>query len=101
MCAATRRAPSSSPAATLGETAVTASAFAPSARCAIAATTEESTPPENATTTVPSGCTRASSSLLKESDPLCTVMGLAEGSGPHGLDRLTGGAGGALAVGVL
>ena len=47
--------------ATAGETAVTASALSPSARWASAATTDESTPPENATTTLPSSAMRASS----------------------------------------
>ena len=46
---ATSRAPSSSPVASAGETAVTASARSPSARAASAATRDESTPPEKAT----------------------------------------------------
>src|SRR6478752_7258956 len=47
--AATARAPSSSPVASAGETAVTASARSPKTRPATAATSEESTPPEKAT----------------------------------------------------
>ena len=46
---ATARAPSSSPVASAGDTAVTASARSPSTRAAIDATNDESTPPENAT----------------------------------------------------
>ena len=49
MAAATVRAPSSSPLASAGETAVTASARSPSTRAEAAATSEESTPPEKAT----------------------------------------------------
>src|SRR4051794_12549928 len=93
MCAATRRAPSSSPSATLGETAVTASARSPRARYASAATTDESTPPENATTALPSE--------VKGSGPLSTGMGFAQGLGPDRLDGRVGGARDALAVGVL
>src|SRR3954452_17567436 len=92
MCSATRRAPSSSPCATEGETAVTASAPSPSARCASAATTDESTPPENATTTDPSGAIRASSR---------PSMALTQRFGPHDLHRLARDAGGPLTVGVL
>src|SRR5262245_57433070 len=47
--AATVRAPSSSPVASAGETAVTARARSPKTRADTAATSEESTPPENAT----------------------------------------------------
>ena len=54
-------APSSSPAATAGDTAVTASARGPSARAATAATSDESTPPENATTALPWRATLRSS----------------------------------------
>src|SRR4051812_47660032 len=92
MWAATRCAPSSSPAATLGDTAVTASALSPSARWAIAATTEESTPPEKATTASPSAAMRASSA---------SSMGLAHRLRPHGLRRRAGDAGGAFDVGVF
>src|SRR5947209_8109971 len=46
---ATRRAPSSSPVASAGETAVTANERSPRTRAAAAATKDESTPPENAT----------------------------------------------------
>jgi hypothetical protein len=53
--AATPRAPSSSPVARAGETAVTANARSPSARAASAATSEESTPPEKATIADSSG----------------------------------------------
>src|SRR5919204_4175672 len=49
----TERAPSSSPLASAGETAVIASALSPSARAASAATSDESTPPENATIALP------------------------------------------------
>ena len=61
------RAPSSSPVASAGETAVTASARSPSARAASAATSEESTPPENATTALPRSAIRRSSSLERAS----------------------------------
>src|SRR4051794_33652717 len=100
IAAATRRAPSSSPAATDGETAVTASAWSPRARAASAATTDESTPPENATTAEPSTRNRPSS-LVKGSDPLCTVIGRGQGSCPDRLGGCVDDAGGALAVGVL
>src|SRR3954451_22476145 len=92
MCAATRCAPSSSPAATAGETAVTASARSPSARYAIAATTDESTPPENATTAWPSAATSASSR---------SSMGLTHRLAPDDFDGRVGDAGGTFAVGVL
>src|SRR4051794_29311697 len=100
MWCATRLAPSSSPCATAGETAVTARARSPSVRWAIAATTELSTPPENATTALPSAATRASSAP-KGSDPLGLGMGCGEGLRPDRLDGGVGDAGGALAVGVL
>src|SRR5687768_9363820 len=92
MWAATRLAPSSSPLATEGETAVTALAWSPSARYAIAATTDESTPPQNATTAWPSAATRASSR---------SSMGLTHCLPPDHFHRGVGDAGGALAVGVL
>src|SRR5688572_4497487 len=57
---ATARAPSSSPTASAGETAVTASARSPSARAASAATSDESTPPEKATIALPSLAIRRS-----------------------------------------
>src|SRR5512132_3376637 len=60
--AATARAPSSSPVASAGDTAVTASARSPSTRAEAAATSEESTPPENATTTLVVDAIVASSS---------------------------------------
>src|SRR4249920_379990 len=62
IAAATDRAPSSSPSASAGDTAVTASARSPSTRCATAATSEESTPPEKATTAPSAVATTASSS---------------------------------------
>src|SRR3954468_22236662 len=80
MWAATRRAPSSSPDATEGDTAVTASARSPSARWASAATTLESTPPENATTARPSSAIRASSSAV--------IVRRRQRSRPDRLDRL-------------
>src|SRR5512132_4385843 len=60
--AATARAPSSSPVASAGDTAVTASARSPSTRADAAATSEESTPPENATTALGAVAIVASSS---------------------------------------
>src|SRR3712207_285661 len=92
MWRATRSAPSSSPVATDGDTAVTALALSPSARYAMAATTDESTPPENATTARPRAATRCSSR---------SSMGLTHRLGPHDLDRRVGDAGGPLAVRVL
>src|SRR5213593_914227 len=50
---ATRRASSSSPGGSEGETAVTARARGPKARAATAATSAESAPPEKATTAPP------------------------------------------------
>src|SRR5690242_18740379 len=61
MASATCRAPSSSPVASAGDTAVTASAPSPSARAASAATSDESTPPEKATIALPRSAMRASS----------------------------------------
>src|SRR5437899_3261587 len=59
---ATPRAASNSPVANAGDTAVTASARPRSARHAAAATSDESTPPENATTTLRSTARIASRS---------------------------------------
>src|SRR5688500_7004477 len=92
MCFATLRAPSSSPVATAGETAGAARAVSPSARWAIAATTDESTPPEKATTAWPRAATRASSR---------SSMRLTHRHTPHDLDRGVGDLRRALAVGVL
>ena len=69
--AATRLAPSSSPVASAGETAVTASARSPSARAASAATRDESTPPENATTALPRRPMRPSSSSIRPASWAC------------------------------
>src|SRR3954470_17593750 len=63
---ATLSAPCSSPVASAGETAVTASALSPSARAASAATSEESTPPEKATIALPRSAMRASSRSTTE-----------------------------------
>src|SRR5438093_6204804 len=64
---ATVRAPSSSPVASAGETAVMAIDRSPSTRAAAAATSEESTPPENATMalgTVPIAASSSASALI-------------------------------------
>src|SRR3954451_12539920 len=77
IASATALAPSSSPVANAGDTAVTARARAPSARYAAAATSDESTPPENATTTPPRSplttATRSSSDAIvhRRRDRLC------------------------------
>src|SRR5215213_4105522 len=60
--AATLLAPSSSPVATAGDSAVIASACSPRTRAATAATSDESTPPENATIALGVAATDASRS---------------------------------------
>src|SRR5262249_55776243 len=85
MCLATRRAPSSSPSATAGATGVTARARSPSASYASAATTDESTPPLNATTALSS----------------CSSMRRRHRLRPDDLHGRVGDPRGALAIGVL
>src|SRR3954471_3109801 len=69
--AATLRPPASSPVATAGDSAVTASARSPSVRAATAATSDESTPPENATIAlgVPATDAARSASVCIRPDP--------------------------------
>src|SRR5262245_55666184 len=102
IAAATRVAPSSSPSASDGETAVIATARFASPRCAAAATTEESTPPENATTAPPVEAARSASrvSAAFASIGSAVSIGGGERGGPHLLDGTTGlgGDGGAVVV---
>ena len=76
---ATPRAPSSSPVASAGDTAVTASARSPRARAASAATSDESTPPENATTQLPTERILVSSSAVRRHG----VLGAAARASAH------------------
>src|SRR5262245_39921916 len=99
---ATRRAPSSSPSASDGETAVIATARSPSPRYPAAATTEESTPPENATT---APCVEAASAASLVSPSVASIrsevaIGGGEPAGPDLLDGTAGlgGDGGAVVV---
>src|SRR5262245_47695856 len=100
---ATRRAPSSSPFASDGETAVIATARSPSPRWAAAATTEESTPPENATTAPPAEAARSASwarVAFASIGRSAISVGGGERGGPHLLDGTAGlgGDGGAIVV---
>src|SRR5215218_6858461 len=92
MAFATSRAPTSSPVASAGDTAVIASAFGPSARAAIAATSEESTPPENATIAEPSSATCAST-RARSSIAVQLLLGRVEREPPDRLGRLAEGPG--------
>src|SRR3954468_21000910 len=98
--AATARAPSSSPVARAGETAVTASARSPSTRAAAAATSEESTPPENATSALGALAIVASRSSSAGIE-LLRLRGRGEGLGPDLLDRPAGHGGDCGAIVVL
>ena len=89
MESATARAPSSSPVASAGETAVTASARGPSARAASAATSEESTPPENATIAPSNRSSRALEPVAELSSVVAIVssrVGGGERARPDGLN---------------
>src|SRR6476661_5824360 len=100
--AATARAPSSSPVASAGDTAATASARSPSTRAEAAATSEESTPPENATTTLVVDAIVASSSTSEVIELLARTGGRhREGLRPDLFDGTAGRGGGRSAVVVL
>src|SRR5690242_18473201 len=98
--AATLRAPSSSPVARAGETAVTARARSPRTRADAAATSEESTPPENATSALGAVAIVASSSASVGIVAVLRRGGRGERLGPDLLDRPAGrgGDGGAVVV---
>src|SRR5262245_7523503 len=89
--AATVRAPSSSPVASAGETAVTASARSPKTRADTAATREESTPPENATSALGAVAIARSSSASVGIVDVRDGGGRSERLGPDLLDRSAGG----------
>src|SRR5690349_24898724 len=97
--AATVRAPSSSPVARAGETAVTANTRSPNTRAAAAATSDESTPPENATSALGAVAIAASSSASVGIEVSCR-RGRGERFGPDLLDGSArrGGDGGAVVV---
>src|SRR6476661_2688618 len=100
--AATARAPSSSPVASAGDRAVTASARSPSTRAEAAATSEESTPPENATTALGVAAMVASSSSSEVIELLVRTSGRhREGLRPDLFDGTAGRGGGRSAVVVL
>src|SRR6476646_869764 len=100
--AATARAPSSSPVASAGDTAVTASARSPSTRAEAAATSEESTPPENATTALAVVAILASSSPSEVIELLVRTDGRQrQGLSPDLFDGAAGRGGGRSAVVVL
>src|SRR6476659_9439549 len=88
--AATARAPSSSPVASAGETAVTASARSPKTRPATAATSEESTPPEKATRALGAVAIVASSSASVGIFDVLRGGSRGERLGPDLLDRPAG-----------
>src|SRR3954470_11479307 len=100
---ATERAPCSSPVARAGETAVTARARSPSARAASAATSDESTPPENDTTALPRPASRCSSLVCSSAVPMPLTVGARgrERTRPPLLDRPAGALGERRAVVVL
>src|SRR3954452_11064589 len=87
MALATSRAPPSSPVASARDTAVIASALGPRARAAIAATSEESTPPEKATIAEPS-CATCASTRARSSIAAQLPLGLVERESPDRLGRL-------------
>src|SRR4029079_8127660 len=88
--AATERAPSSSPVASAGETAVTARARSPSARAAAAATRDESTPPEKATSALGAVAIVPSSSASVGILDVLASGGDRECLGPDLFDRSAG-----------
>src|SRR6476619_4405462 len=98
--AATERAPSSSPLPRAGETAVTARACSPSTRAAAAATSDESTPPEKATSALGAVAIVASSSASVGILDVLASGGGRERLGPDLFDGSTGcgGDGGAVVV---
>src|SRR5690242_6084154 len=87
--AATVRAPTSSPVASAGETAVTASARSPRTRAAAAATSDESTPPEKATSALGAVAIVASRSASVGIEVGCR-RGRGERLGPYLLHRSSG-----------
>src|SRR3954464_14833172 len=87
MVLATPRAPTSGGVAGAGDTGVIASALGPRARAAIAATSEESTPPEKATIAEPS-CATCASTRARSSIAAQLPLGLVEREPPHRLGRL-------------
>src|SRR5262245_32103167 len=99
---ATRRAPSSSPFASDAETAVIATARSPSPRCAAAATSEGSTPPENGTTAPPVEAARSASRITVAFGSIGSAVPIGGGKRgrPHLLDGAAGlgGDGGAVVV---
>src|SRR5262245_50683313 len=102
IASATRRAPSSSPFASDGETAVIATTRSPKPRCAAAATTDESTPPENATTVPSIEAARSASRVSVALGSIGSAVSIRGGErgGPHLLDGAAGlgGDGGAVVV---